>query len=144
MKLTPFHIAVQVRDIQESREFYGQILGLEEGRSDTNWVDYNMYGHQFVCHLNPDLGKDGKVTLHYNPVDKHSVPVPHAGVVLEMSDWQKLADKLTGKNMEFVIKPYIRFKGKTGEQATMFFLDPSGNALEFKSFKNINENLFKK
>lgn len=144
MKLTPFHIAVQVRDIQESREFYGQILGLEEGRSDTNWVDYNMYGHQFVCHLNPDLGKDGKVTLHYNPVDKHSVPVPHAWVVLEMSDWQKLADKLTGKNMEFVIKPYIRFKGKTGEQATMFFLDPSGNALEFKSFKNINENLFKK
>ncbi len=144
MKLTPFHIAVQVRDIKESREFYGEILGLDEGRSDTNWVDYNMYGHQFVCHLNPNIGKDGKVDLHFNPVDRHSVPVPHAGVVLEMNDWIELSDRLTGKYLEFVIEPYIRFKGKTGEQATMFFLDPSGNALEFKSFKNIKVNLFRK
>ncbi|NIP39610.1 MAG: VOC family protein [Candidatus Dadabacteria bacterium] len=142
MKLTPFHIAVQVRDIDEAREFYENLLGLEEGRSDDNWMDFNMYGHQYICHLNPDLGKHGKVKLHYNPVDEHSVPVPHAGVVLEMKDWIKLSDKLTGKNIEFVIEPYIRFKGRPGEQATMFFLDPSGNALEFKSLKNIEENLF--
>jgi extradiol dioxygenase family protein len=144
MKLTPFHIAIQVRDIQEAKEFYGNLLGLDQGRSDTNWVDYNMYGHQFVCHLNPNIGKNGKVHLHYNPVDKHCVPVPHAGTVLEMDDWNKLADRLRKYNIKFIIEPHIRFKGKTGEQATMFFLDPSGNALEFKSFKNIDNNLFKK
>ena len=144
MKLTPFHIAIQVRDIDETKQFYANILGLEQGRSDTNWVDYNMYGHQFVCHLNPTLGKDGKVQVHYNPVDKHSVPVPHAGVVLEMSDWQLLADNLVRKDVEFIIEPPIRFKGKPGEQATMLFFDPSGNALEFKSFNNINESLFEK
>lgn len=143
MKLTPFHIAIQVRDIEEAKQFYGSLLRLEQGRSDTNWVDYNMYGHQFVCHLNPTIGKSAKVQLHYNPVDKHSVPVPHAGVVLQMDDWNKLADRLIKYNMKFIIEPHIRFKGETGEQATMFFLDPTGNALEFKSFKNINESLFK-
>ena len=103
-----------------------------------------MYGHQFVCHLNAGLGKEGKVQLHHNPVDKHSFPVPHAGVVLEMSDWQLLAGNLERKHVDFIIEPHIRFKGKQGEQATMFFLDPSGNALEFKSFNNIKESLFEK
>ncbi len=144
MKITPFHIAVQVRDIPEAREFYGTTLGLSEGRSDTLWVDYNMYGHQYVCHLNPHLGRNGKVQLNYNPVDKHSVPVPHAGVVLVMTDWEQLAQKLQEQNIQFIIEPYIRFKGQPGEQATMFFLDPSGNALEFKSFKDIEASLFKK
>src|ERR1700691_2997319 len=118
-RLTPFHVAVQVRDLAEARSFYGQILGCTEGRSDTHWVDFNLYGHQFVCHLNPTLGKSGKLTSHYNPVDGHGVPVPH-----------------------FVIEPCTRFQGQPGEQATMFFLDPTGNALEFKAFKDIEAQLF--
>lgn len=142
MALTPFHIAVQVRDIAEARQFYGGLLGCPEGRSDPNWVDFNLYGHQFVCHLNASLADSGKVKAHYNPVDGHGVPVPHFGVVLEMPDWQRLADRLTAGNVEFVIEPYIRFKGQPGEQATMFLLDPSGNALEFKSFKDIERQLF--
>lgn len=144
MKLTPFHIAIPVRDIHEAREFYGNTLGFPEGRSDDTWVDYNMFGHQFVCHLNPMIGKDGKVELHHNPVDEHQVPIPHAGVVLEMDEWKKFADRLKKKNIQFLIEPYIRFKGKPGEQATMFFLDPSGNALEFKAFSNIEAELFRK
>lgn len=144
MKLTPFHIAVPVRDIPEAREFYGNTLGFSEGRSDDTWVDYNMFGHQFVCHLNPGLGKKGKVELHYNPVDKHQVPIPHAGVVLEMDKWQEFAENLKSQNIKFIIEPYIRFKGQPGEQATMFLLDPSGNALEFKAFRSIEEELFKK
>lgn len=139
MKLTPFHIAVAVRDIPESREFYATILGCEEGRSTDEWVDLNLYGHQFVCHLNPNIGKDGKITAHYNPVDGHGVPVPHCGVVLEMDEWEVLAAKLKAHNIEFIIEPYVRFKGQTGEQATMFFADPSGNVLEFKSFKNMDQ-----
>lgn len=144
MKLTPFHIAVPVRDIPEARHFYGTVLGFREGRSDETWIDYDMFGHQFVCHLNPNLGKEVKVELHYNPVDKHQVPVPHAGVVLETDTWKKFAERLKSKNIEFVIEPYTRFKGQPGEQSTMFFLDPSGNALEFKAFSNIEEQLFKK
>jgi hypothetical protein len=105
-------------------------------------VDFNLYGHQFVCHFNPNLGKDGRITSHYNPVDGHGVPVPHCGVVLEMQDWSALADRLRARQVEFVIEPYIRFQGQPGEQATMFFLDPSGNALEFKSFKDIAGQLF--
>jgi len=140
--LTPFHVAVQVRSIAEAREFYGGILGCPEGRSDDTWVDFNLYGHQFVCHLNPTLGPDGKIGSHFNPVDDHSVPVPHFGVVLEMPEWEALAARLKAREVKFVIEPYVRFRGKSGEQATMFFVDPSGNALEFKSFKDIPRQLF--
>ena len=140
--LTPFHIAVQVRDLAEARHFYRNLLGCSEGRSADDWVDFNLYGHQFVCHLNPALGSEGRISSHYNPVDGHGVPVPHCGVVLEMTEWNRLADRLRGLGVEFVIEPYIRFAGEPGEQATMFLLDPSGNALEFKSFRNIAAQLF--
>ncbi len=142
MRLTPFHIAVQVRDIAEARHFYRTVLGCSEGRSAEHWVDFNLYGHQFVCHLNPALGPQGRISAHYNPVDGHGVPVPHCGVVLEMDEWQSLAARLERHAIKFVIEPYIRFKGQAGEQATLFFLDPSGNALEFKAFKDIEGQLF--
>jgi extradiol dioxygenase family protein len=142
MALTPFHIAVQVRDIPEARAFYGGVLGCREGRSDTDWVDFDLFGHQFVCHLNPGLGKEGRIMSHFNPVDGHGVPVPHSGVVLEMDDWDALAARLKQCGTEFVVEPYVRFKGQVGEQATMFLLDPSGNALEFKSFRDIATQLF--
>lgn len=138
MTLTPFHVAVQVRDVPESRQFYGELIGCKEGRSDKHWVDFNLYGHQFVCHLNPELGKSGKLQSHYNPVDGYGVPVPHFGVVLEMDQWKILADRLVKHGVDFLISPYIRFKGQTGEQATLFLLDPSGNALEFKAFKDLS------
>jgi len=137
-ELRPFHLAIPVRDIAESRAFYGGLMGLSEGRSAEDWVDWNIYGHQLVTHLNPNLGLDGKVPLHYNGVDDKGVPVPHFGVILTLEDWQDLADKLTG-NVEFVIEPYTRFKGETGEQSTLFFLDPSGNALEFKAFADLSQ-----
>lgn len=140
--LTPFHIAIQVRDIGEARAFYGGLLGCAEGRSAEHWVDFDLFGHQLVCHENPELGKTGKVGLYNNPVDGHGVPVPHFGVVLEMQDWQTLAARLEQRNVAFVIEPYIRFKGQPGEQATLFFLDPSGNALEFKAFRDIRSQLF--
>ena len=140
--LTPFHLAIQVRDLHEAREFYRDVLGCSEGRSAETWVDLNLFGHQLVCHVNPAIGKQGKVNSHANAVDGHGVPVPHFGVVLEMPDWQELADRLRSRNMEFVIEPYIRFKGEAGEQATLFITDPSGNAIEFKSFKNIEQQLF--
>jgi uncharacterized protein len=140
--LTPFHIAVQVRDIAEARRFYKDILGCTEGRSDIDWVDFNLYGHQFVCHLNPNLGKDGRLTSHFNPVDGHGVPVPHCGVVLRMEQWSALAERLARIGVEFVVEPCTRFKGQVGEQSTMFFLDPTGNALEFKSFRDIEGQLF--
>jgi len=142
MKLTPFHIAVQVRDIEEARRFYKGLLGCTEGRSSREWVDFNLFGHQFVCHLNPSLGPQGRIAAHYNPVDGHGVPVPHFGVVLEMDEWHSLAERLQQHSVKFVIEPYIRFKGEPGEQATLFFLDPSGNALEFKAFKDIEVQLF--
>lgn len=137
--LRPFHIAVPVRDIQEARDFYGGILGCAEGRSTRDWVDFNFYGHQFVVHLNPNLGKDGKINSHYNPVDEHAVPIPHYGIVLKMKDWEILAQKVKNNGIEFVIEPYVRFKGQAGEQATMFFFDPSGNALEFKAFEDLSQ-----
>jgi uncharacterized protein len=140
--LTPFHIAVQVRDIAEARRFYKDILGCTEGRSDIDWVDFNLYGHQFVCHLNPNLGKEGRLTSHFNPVDGHGVPVPHCGVVLRTEQWSTLAERLTRLGVEFVVEPYTRFKGQVGEQSTLFFLDPTGNALEFKSFRDIEGQLF--
>jgi len=140
--LTPFHIAVQVRDLDEARCFYQDLLDCSEGRSAADWVDFNLYGHQFVCHLNPALGRNGRIASHYNPVDGHGVPVPHCGVVLEMDEWQRLAERLRSRGAEFVIEPCTRFAGEPGEQATMFLLDPSGNALEFKAFRNIAAQLF--
>jgi extradiol dioxygenase family protein len=142
MVLTPFHVAVQVRDIAEARLFYGQILGCAEGRSEDSWVDFNLFGHQFVCHLNPALGSSGKIATHLSTVDSHDVPVPHFGVVLEMPQWEALAERIKSYQIPFVIEPYIRFRGQPGEQATMFLLDPSGNALEFKSFRDIAGQLF--
>jgi extradiol dioxygenase family protein len=142
--MNPFHLAIQVRDIAEARDFYLNIMGCTEGRSDQKWVDFNFYGHQLVCHLNPALKKEKKVTAIKNPVDGHGVPVPHFGVVLEMPDWEILAGKLRECGVKFEIEPYVRFKGKAGEQATMFFYDPSGNAIEIKAFKNISAQLFAK
>jgi len=142
MNCNPFHLAIQVRDLQEARQFYTGLLGCSEGRSADSWVDFNLYGHQLVCHLNPRLGAEGRIDAHYNPVDGHGVPVPHFGVVLAMEDWQRLANTLSDAGVQFIIEPYIRFAGQPGEQATLFFLDPSGNALEFKAFKNIDSQLF--
>lgn len=140
--LTPFHIAVQVRDIEEARRFYADVLGCLEGRSAAHWVDFNLYGHQFVCHLNPALGPDGRLANHFNPVDGQGVPVPHCGVVLRPAQWAELAERARGHGVTFLIEPYTRFKGQAGEQSTMFFLDPTGNALEFKAFADIENQLF--
>jgi extradiol dioxygenase family protein len=140
--LTPFHIAVQVRDIDEARVFYKDVLGCAEGRSDPHWVDFNLYGHQFVCHWNPNLGKAGKISSHYNPVDGHGVPVPHCGVVLRLAQWHELVQRVRRHRVPFVVEPNTRFKGRAGEQSTMFFLDPTGNALEFKAFQDIDAQLF--
>lgn len=137
--LRPFHLAFPVRDLAEARAFYGDLLGCTEGRSDPHWVDFNLFGHQIVTHL------DENFDTHRlrNPVDGDQVPVPHFGVVLTMSGWQALADRLTAEDIDFVIAPTIRFKGQVGEQATMFFCDPSGNALEFKAFVS-DDQLFAK
>ena len=137
--IRPFHLAFPVRDLAEAREFYKNVLGCAEGRSSDEWVDFNLYGHQIVAHLAPE---ECRVTQASN-VDEHNVPVRHFGVVLDMPSWQTLADNLRAANTEFIIEPYIRFKGQPGEQATMFFLDPSGNALEFKAFNNL-DSLFAK
>tara|TARA_B100000780_G_scaffold133094_1_gene93333 strand:+ start:426 stop:863 length:438 start_codon:yes stop_codon:yes gene_type:complete len=136
--IRPFHLAVPVRNIAESRVFYGQLLGLNEGRSSEEWIDWNLYGHQLVTHLNPNLGPEGKVSVHVNGVDGKGVPVPHFGVVLTLEDWQQLAQRLTGK-VRFIIEPHTRFKGEAGEQSTLFFSDPSGNALEFKAFADLGQ-----
>lgn len=132
-KLTPFHIAIPVYDLDEARKFYVDLFDCEIGRTSDHWVDLNFYGHQFVLHLKP---KSEQPKNHFNPVDGHDVPVPHYGVVLDWDVWEKLAEKLRSKNIKFQIEPYIRFQGKVGEQATMFFFDPSGNTLEFKAFKD--------
>lgn len=128
--LRPFHLAVPVHDLEAARAFYGQTLGCREGRSADRWIDFDLYGHQFVAHLVP--GYSGPAAGR-NPVDGHDVPVPHFGVVLTMSDWRTLAARLEGR-LDFLIEPHVRFAGRPGEQATMFFRDPSGNALEFKAF----------
>jgi hypothetical protein len=127
--LHPFHMAFPVDDLQQAREFYGGLLGCSEGRSSDEWIDFNFYGHQIVAHL--AQGQAGHRAE--NSVDSHDVPVRHFGVVLSMPEWQSLADRLTQAKVKFIIEPYIRFKGEVGEQATMFFLDPSGNAIEFKA-----------
>ena len=142
MPLTPFHVAVQVRDLDEARRFYKDVIGCREGRSDRQWVDFDLFGHQFVVHLNAALGPAGRIGALYNAVDGHGVPVPHCGVVLEMPAWRALAARLRAAGVRFEIEPTIRFKGQPGEQATMFLFDPSGNALEFKAFENIAAQLF--
>ncbi len=130
-----FHLAFPVKDLEESREFYGEILGCEEGRSSECWIDFNLFGHQIVAHLAPESA--GLRTT--NDVDADHVPVPHFGIVLPPSDFKNFAERLKSKGVEFIIAPKIRFEGETGEQATMFFLDPSGNALEFKSFADFSQ-----
>lgn len=128
MVLPPFHLAFPVDDLVAARRFYGELLGCPEGRSADHWVDFDLFGHQIVAHLSPELARSRAT----NPVDGEDVPVPHFGVVLEMAEWKRLVARLDGE-IEFVIPPTIRFEGQPGEQATMFFLDPAGNALEFKA-----------
>ncbi len=130
-----FHLAFPVHDLDEAREFYAGVLECEEGRSSECWIDFNLYGHQIVTHLSPESAG----TRTTNHVDADSVPVPHFGIVLPMGEWKELAEKLKLKEVEFVIEPKIRFAGEVGEQATMFFLDPSGNALEFKGFNDFSQ-----
>jgi uncharacterized protein len=124
-----FHLAMPVDDLTAARTFYGEVLGLEQGRSAETWVDWNLQGHQLVTHLAP-----GRSEAIHNPVDGHDVPVPHFGLILTIPEFHKLADRLRAANVEFVIDPYVRFEGDVGEQWTMFLLDPAGNALEFKAF----------
>jgi len=137
--MPPFHLAFPVRNLSEARQFYGDLLGCPEGRSSEEWIDFNFYGHQIVAHLSPD---ECGVTAT-SAVDSHQVPVRHFGAVLSIPEWETLAAKLTAAGTQFVIEPYIRFKGEVGEQATMFFHDPSGNAIEIKAFKNM-DSLFAK
>jgi extradiol dioxygenase family protein len=127
--LPRFHLAMPVDDLAAARHFYGEVLGLEQGRSSDTWVDWNLHGHQFVTHLAP-----GRAPRAHNPVDGHDVPVPHFGLILTIPEFGALADRLRAAGTEFVIEPYVRFEGQTGEQRTMFLLDPAGNALEFKAF----------
>ena len=136
--MNPFHLAFPVHDIQQARKFYGEILGCPEGRSADTWVDFNLYGHQIVAHYQPLISVSEDL-LHYSSVDNQDIPVPHFGVVLTMDEWEALRDRLKDAGIEFKIEPYIRFKGEVGEQATMFFLDPFGNALEFKAFQNLSQ-----
>lgn len=130
MSLRPFHLAFPVHDLAEARHFYGAIMGCAEGRSSDQWIDFNFFGHQIVAHLDPSA----RAVSTHNPVDGHDVPVPHFGVVLDMDQWEALAERVKAAGVRFGIEPHIRFKGQVGEQATMFFYDPSGNALEFKAF----------
>jgi uncharacterized protein len=124
-----FHLAMPVDDLDAARHFYGEVLGLEQGRSSETWIDWNLRGHQFVTHIAPERPQ----RIH-NPVDGHDVPVPHFGLILTVEEFRKFAERLQAAGTEFVIEPYVRFQGQTGEQWTMFFLDPAGNALEFKAF----------
>ena len=136
-KLNPFHLAVPVYDLEKCRHFYREIIGCEEGRSSANWVDFDFFGHQFVIHKVPE--PETKKLAPSNPVDGKEVPVPHFGVVLDWDYWHVFAARLEAHAVQFVIEPYIRFKGEVGEQATLFFVDPDGNALEFKAFKDMNQ-----
>ena len=131
MALPPFHLAFPVHDLGAARAFYGGLLGCPEGRSSDAWIDFDLFGHQIVAHLSPE----SPAVIH-NPVDGHDVPVPHFGVVLGWEAFHALAERLRARDVAFVIEPYVRFQGQVGEQATMFFRDPSGNALEFKAFRD--------
>ena len=135
--LFPFHLAIPVKNLETARTFYRDVIQCTEGRSNTQWVDFNFYGHQLVIHeieqsTNPEKENN-------NAVDGHEVPIPHFGIVLEMGLWKELSERLKSHQIDFLIEPYVRFEGQPGEQATMFFKDPSGNALEFKAFKNLSQ-----
>jgi extradiol dioxygenase family protein len=134
--LRPFHLAFPVDDLAAARHFYGGVMQCPEGRSSDSWIDFDLFGHQIVTHLDPAKKQQEKI---HNPVDGHDVPVPHFGVVLELPQWEALAERLRAGGTKFVIEPTIRFKGQVGEQATMFFLDPAGNALEFKAFADLSQ-----
>ncbi|MEO6346356.1 MAG: VOC family protein [Aquaticitalea sp.] len=134
-EITPFHVAIPVHNLEECRKFYKDILNCDEGRSSDHWVDFNLFGHQLVIHYKPRSSED----LHTNSVDGKDVPVPHYGVILPWKTFQDFSKNLSAKGVNFIIEPYIRFEGQVGEQATMFFKDPSGNALEFKAFKDISQ-----
>ncbi|MEO0062455.1 MAG: hypothetical protein RLZZ08_1015 [Pseudomonadota bacterium] len=134
MSLRPFHLAFPVRDLAEARGFWGGVMGCPEGRSSDHWIDFDFYGHQIVTHLAPASTPAG-----FGKVDGHDVPVPHFGIVLELADWEALAERLKAAGTQFVIEPYVRFRGQPGEQATMFFLDPSGNAIEMKAFADLKQ-----
>jgi len=132
----PFHLAIPVDNLEACRKFYGDILGCKEGRSSDHWVDFDLFGHQLVIHYKE---KNKTEDTSSNPVDGKDVPIPHFGVVLDMDTFTDFSERLKKQKITFIIEPYIRFKGAVGEQATMFFKDPSGNALEFKAFKDINQ-----
>jgi len=133
--LRPFHLAFPVDDLDAARHFYGTVLGCPEGRSSDHWIDFDFFGHQIVAHHKPASTEKP----HANAVDGHDVPIPHFGVVLTPEDWKQLAERVRAAGVEFVIEPYTRFAGQTGEQSTMFFLDPAGNALEFKAFADLSK-----
>lgn len=135
--LRPFHIAFPVDDLAAARHFYGSVLGCPEGRSSDQWIDFNLFGHQIVAHHKP--AEPAASDAHSNPVDGHAVPVPHFGVVLTQGDWKALAERVRAAGVQFIIEPYTRFEGQVGEQSTMFFLDPAGNALEFKAFGDLDQ-----
>ncbi len=135
-KLQPFHLAIPVQNLEKCRVFYRDILQCKEGRSSETWVDFNFFGHQFVIHQKEGYEPKKGIT---NPVDGHDVPIPHFGVVLSWEDWTSLSERLKAVNTQFIIEPTIRFKGKVGEQATLFFNDPENNALEFKAFKDMSQ-----
>ena len=141
--MQPFHLAFPVADLDQTRVFYGELMQCSEGRSSSQWIDFNFFGHQIVAHLAPNATPNALNKITSNPVDGHNVPVPHFGVVLTMDQWTHLADRLKAHGVQFGIEPHIRFKGQVGEQATMFFKDPSGNALEFKAFADM-QSLFAK
>jgi extradiol dioxygenase family protein len=135
MNIQPFHIAIPVLNLSSTRQFYGEVLGCAEGRSCNEWIDWNFFGHQLSTHVKPEEVK----VIASNKVDGKNIPVRHFGIVLEWNHWHELAKNLEMQKTDFIIEPYVRFKGEIGEQATMFLLDPSGNALEFKSFKDIGQ-----
>ena len=132
--IAPFHLAFPVDDLQKARTFYGGVMGCAEGRSSSEWIDFDFFGHQLVAHLAPRVAR-----AHHNPVDGHAVPVPHFGVVLPWDEFHALAERLKAAGMRFAIEPYLRFEGQVGEQATLFFHDPAGNALEFKAFRDMSQ-----
>jgi extradiol dioxygenase family protein len=137
--LRPFHIAFAVDDLNAARRFYGTVLGCAEGRSAEHWIDFDLFGHQIVAHYKPAAAPRNAAGFESNPVDGHDVPIPHFGVVLTPKQWKQLAERVAAAGVQFVIAPYTRFEGQVGEQSTMFFLDPAGNALEFKAFTNLNQ-----
>jgi extradiol dioxygenase family protein len=137
--LRPFHIAFAVDDLDAARTFYGTVLGCPEGRSAEHWIDFDLFGHQIVAHCKPEAAPRNAAGFVSNPVDGHDVPVPHFGVVLTQTQWKQLAERVRAAGVPFVIEPYTRFEGQVGEQSTMFFLDPAGNALEFKAFADLSQ-----